>query len=75
MKLLKMVEYSGKMKMNIKSKIKFYIHKGFSEFDATSMAIQDAQKVINDLDEKLSKTLNYLSVDEVKEVYGDMNDG
>ncbi len=59
--------------MNIKSKIKFYIHKGFSELDATKMAIEDAQKVINDMDEKLSKTLNYLSVDEIKEVYGDMN--
>ena len=59
--------------MNIKSKIKFYIHKGFSETDATLLAIEDAQKVISDMDEKLSKALDYLTVDQVKEIYGDMN--
>lgn len=59
--------------MNIKSKIKFYIHKGYSEVDAVQLAIEDAQKVISDMDEKLSKALGYLTADQVKEIYGDMN--
>jgi len=60
--------------MNIKSKIKFYIHKGYNEDDAIDLAIKDAQQVINDMDEKLSKSLNYLTVDQVKEIYGVMNE-
>lgn len=70
-----MVTSNGKMKMkmNIKSKIKLYMHKGFSEVDATQLAIEDAQKVIRDMDEKLSKALDYLTVDQVKEIYGDIN--
>lgn len=59
--------------MNIDSKVKFYIHKGFSEYDAMQLAIKDAQRVINDMDKKLSKALDYLNVDQVKEIYGDMN--
>lgn len=59
--------------MDIKSKVKFYIHKGYSEYDAMQLAIQDAQRVINDMDKKLSKALDYLNVDQVKEIYGDMN--
>jgi hypothetical protein len=61
------------MTMNIKSKIKFYIHKGFSEVDATKMAIEDAQRTIDDMNKKLRKALDYLTVDQVKEIYGDIS--
>lgn len=59
--------------MNIRSKIKFYINKGYCEIDAVQLAMEDAQKVINDMDTKLSKALEYLTVDQVREIYGDMN--
>lgn len=50
------------------------MHKGFSEIDATQLAIEDAQRTINDMDKKLSKALDYLTVDQVKEIYGDMSE-
>lgn len=74
MKLHEMEKLNGKMTMNIKSKIKLYMHKGFSEIDATQLAIEDAQRTINDMDKKLSKALDYLTVDQVKEIYGDMSE-
>jgi ABC-type lipopolysaccharide export system ATPase subunit len=60
--------------MNIKSKIKFYIHSGFNETDATSLAIDDAQIAINNMDEKLNKALDFLTVEQVKEIYGDLTE-
>lgn len=65
-------EKIAETEMNIKSKIKFYVHKGHSESDATALAIADAQQVINDMDEKLNKAIDFLSVEEVREVYGDL---
>lgn len=55
--------------MNIKLQIKRYIHQGYSESDAINLSINDAQQVINDMDTRLTKTISFLSEEQVNEIY------
>lgn len=57
--------------MNLKMKIKAYMLQGKTQEEATEITIREAQKVINDMDEKLSQAITYLSESQIKEIYGD----
>ena len=56
--------------MNIKAKINARVRAGYSREIATVHAIEEAQNTINDMDEKLSRAIEFLSADQVREIYG-----